>query len=65
MGESKDDSLDSDLDLEGDDDASDLDSEDEMELMNLTTGEEPKVPVTPKSKAAENGNTGDGSDDDF
>lgn len=50
-------SLDSDLDLEGDDDASDLDSEEELELMTLATG------GTQINKNTSKGNAG--SDDDF
>lgn len=55
-----DDSLDSDIDLDGEDDASDLDSEDELELMNLASKplKEIKRPATTVKKNNE-------SDDEF
>lgn len=55
-----DDSLDSDIDLDGEDDASDLDSEDELELMNLASKplKEIKRPTTTVKKNNE-------SDDEF
>lgn len=55
-----DDSLDSDIDLEGEDDASDLDSEDELELMNLAskTVKEKTRPTTTVRKSND-------SDDEF
>lgn len=52
----KEDSLESDLDLDGEDDASDLDSEDEIELMNLANDDKKKQ----DSKTGQND-----SDNDF
>ena len=58
--EERDDSLDSDIDLEGEEDASDLDSEDELELMNLAskTSKDNARPTTTVKKQTD-------SDDDF
>lgn len=67
-GGDKEDSLDSDLDLEGDEDASDLDSEDEMELMNLTNDDRKRAsnPEPFAKKAANTANNGNNdSDNDF
>ena len=61
----KEESLDSDFEIEGDD-ASDLDSEDEMELMNLTTGDdELKATNGTANQNLQRLETNADSDDDF